>query len=294
VSEYQLNLLIHLLFTVTLCELMVSIGLGVTFADLMGVARHGRVIGMAALANYVCVPVAAVGLLLLFHADALVTAGLLIAAVCPGAPYGPPFTGLAKGNVAQAVGLMTMLAGSSALVAPLLLHVLLPLMSGDETVRVNAVTMVRTLLIAQFVPLCVGLGIRQWRPVLADRLTKPATLLSIALNVVTLGVILSVQWDMLMGVPMRGYLGMLVLVLVGVGAGWVLGGPGSANRTAMTMATSVRNVGVSLVIATGSFAGTKAVTAATAFAIFQTMVMGLVALGWGRLMAATPEVGGPP
>jgi len=39
------------------------------------------------------------------------------------------------------------------------------------------------------------------------------------------------------------------------------------NRTAMTMATSVRNVGVSLVIATGSFAGTKAVTAATAFAI---------------------------
>jgi len=38
-------------------------------------------------------------------------------------------------------------------------------------------------------------------------------------------------------------------------------------RTAMTMATSVRNVGVSLVIATGGFAGTKAVTAATAFAI---------------------------
>ena len=97
-----------------------------------------------------------------------------------------------------------------------------------------------------------------------------------------------------MGVPMRGYLGMLVLVLVGVRAGWVLGGPGRANRTAMTMATSVRNVGVSLVIATGSFAGTKAVTAATAFAIFQTLVMGLVALGWGRLMAATPEVGGPP
>jgi hypothetical protein len=53
----------------------------------------------------------------------------------------------------------------------------------------------------------------------------------------------------------------------------------------MTMATAVRNVGVSLVIATGSFAGTRAVTAATAFAIFQTIVMALVALGWGRLLA---------
>jgi hypothetical protein len=106
-----------------------------------------------------------------------------------------------------------------------------------------------------------------------------------ALNLLTFGVILGVQWEMLMGLPLRGYLGMLALVLVSVGVGWLLGGPGSENCTAMTMATSVRNVGVSLVIATGSFAGTKAVTAATAFAIFQTIVMALVALGWGRLLA---------
>jgi hypothetical protein len=64
----------------------------------------------------------------------------------------------------------------------------------------------------------------------------------------------------------------------------------------MTMATAVRNVGVSLVIVTGSFAGTKAVTAATAFAIFQTIVMALVALGWNRLLAApvgTTKIEGP-
>src|SRR5262249_45570644 len=120
--------------------------------------------------------------------------------------------------------------------------------------------------------------------------------LSMVLNLVTLGVILSVRWEMLMGIPVRGYLGMLALVLIGVGAGWLLGGPGSENRTAMTMATSVRNVGVSLVNATGSFAGTKAVTTATAFAVFQTIVMALVALGWGRLLAAptgTTKIEGP-
>ena len=286
-SESQLNLLINLLAAVTLFEMMVSIGMGVTFADLLGVARNGRLIGMAALANYVCVPAAAVVLVLLFDADALVAAGFLIAAVCPGAPYGPPFTGIAKGNVARAVGLMAILAGSSALVAPLLLHFLLPLTSGDEQVQVNVVKMVSTLLIAQFLPLCIGLGIRHWRPVLADRLKKPANLLSLALNLLTFGVILTVQWEMLMGIPTRAYFGMLALVLFAVGAGWLLGGPGSKNRTAMTMATAVRNVGVSLVIATGSFPGTKAVTAATAFAIFQTIVMALVALGWGRLLAAS-------
>jgi BASS family bile acid:Na+ symporter len=296
VTDNQLNLLINLLCAVTLFEMMVTIGLGVTFADLMGVARNGRLLCMAALANYVCVPAAAVSLLLLFHADALVAAGLLIAAACPGAPYGPPFTAIAKGNVPRAVGLMTILAGSSALVAPLLLHFLLPLTSGDETVQVNVVKMVSTLLIAQFLPLCIGLGIRHRRPALADRLKKPANLLSMVLNLVTFGVILTFQCQMLMGIPIRAYLGMLALVLIAVGVGWLLGGPGSENRTAMTMATAVRNVAVTLVIATGSFAGTKAVTAATAFAIFQTIVMALVALAWGRLLAApagTTRIQGP-
>jgi BASS family bile acid:Na+ symporter len=293
VTDDQLNLVINLLCAVTLFEMMVSIGMGVTFADLFSVARNGRLIGMAALANYVCVPAAAVGLLLLLRPHSaepeqfpLIATGFLIAAVCPGAPFGPPFTTIAKGNVARAVGLMTILAGSSALVAPVLLRFLLPIMSDDETVRVNVAKMVSTLFIAQFLPLCIGLCIRQWRPALADRLQKPANLLSLALNLVNFGFILTVQWEMLMGIPIHAYLGMLALVLISVGVGWLLGGPGSANRTAMTMATAVRNVAVSLVIATGSFAGTKAVTSATSFAIFQTIVMALVALGWGRLLAA--------
>src|SRR5262249_53127866 len=122
--------LINVLVTITLVEMMVAIGLGVTFAELLGVARNWRLVGRAALATYVCVPAAAVGLLLLFDAPPLVAAGFLILAVCPGAPYGPPLTSAARGNVAAAVGLMVILAGSSAIVAPLLLQVLLPLMSA--------------------------------------------------------------------------------------------------------------------------------------------------------------------
>lgn len=54
----------------------------------------------------------------------------------------------------------------------------------------------------------------------------------------------------------------------------------------MAITTSVRNVGVSLVIVTGSFPGTAAITSATAYALFQTIVMVLVALAWGRLTPA--------
>jgi BASS family bile acid:Na+ symporter len=106
------------------------------------------------------------------------------------------------------------------------------------------------------------------------------------LNLLTLGLILAVHFAMLIGVPFREFIEMLALVLPGVAAGWLLSRSGREDRTAMVMATTVRNVGVSLVIATGNFPGTPAVTAVTAFALFQTIVMALVALGWGRWGAA--------
>jgi BASS family bile acid:Na+ symporter len=298
----QLNQLINLVASVTLFEMMVAIGLGVTFADVLSVAKDWKLVTKAALASYVLVPAAAVVLLILFQADPYVAAGFLICAVCPGAPYGPPFTGMAKGKVGVAVGLMVVLAGSSALAAPLLLRGLLPFVLGflpplppdSRPLAIDALKVVTTLLMAQFIPLCLGLGLRQWRPALAARLKKPANLISMVLNLTTLSLIFCAQFDMLIGVPLRGYVGMLALVLAGVAAGWLLGGSG--NASAMVMATSVRNVGVALVIVTGVFAGTRAVASATAFALFQTVVMALIGAVWGRLAsssAAAPATTSP-
>jgi BASS family bile acid:Na+ symporter len=275
--------IINVLVTVTLIEMMIAIGLGVTLAEIIGVVRNRRLLIRAALANYVCVPAAAVGLFLLFRAQPMVAAGFLIAAVCPGAPYGPPFTALAKGNVAVSVGLMVVLAGSSAVLAPLLLGLLLPSMSGGDSLSVDAGKMVVTLLVTQLLPLCVGVAIRQWRSNLAAGLVKPANRLSAILNLSVIGLVLAVQFSSLTAIQPVGFAGMLALVLAALVAGWVLGLPGSGNRRAMAISTSVRNVGVGLVIATSSFPGTPAVTATLAFALFQTVVMAPVAVGWGRL-----------
>lgn len=277
--------LINLLATLTLLEMMVTIGLGVKFSDVVAVAHRGALVFRAAMANYLLVPAAALGLIYLFHARPMVAAGLLIAAVCPGAPYGPPFTSMAKGNVNVSVGLMVILAGSSALVAPLLLTLVLPWVAGDTPLKINAIKMVSTLLISQFVPLCVGILVRERKPALADKLKNPLTKLSTLLNVVLVAAILVIQSRMLADIPLRGYIGMLALVAATVLAGAIFGGTSRAERVSMIFATSVRNVGVSLVIATGSFPGTPAITSATAYALFQTLVMALVALAWGKMVS---------
>lgn len=88
-----IDLVINLLATITLFEMMVAIGLGVKFSDVIGVARNWHILGKATLANYVGVPAAAVALLLLFHAHPYVAAGFLIAAACPGILMDRPLPG---------------------------------------------------------------------------------------------------------------------------------------------------------------------------------------------------------
>src|SRR5262249_37740366 len=145
----------NVLVTVTLIEMMIATGLGVTIGDLVSVARDWRLIGRAILANYVAVPAATVGLLFLYHANPMVAAGFFILAVCPGPPSAPPFTAVARGNAPVAVGLMAILAGSPALLAPPLLALLLPLFADDESLTVDAGKILVTLLVTQLVPLAV-------------------------------------------------------------------------------------------------------------------------------------------
>ena len=272
----------NVLVTVTLMEMMITIGLGVNISDLMSVARNWKLLAKAVFANYICVPAVTIGLLLLFGAQPLVAAGFLITAFCPGAPYGPPLTAIAKGNMTVAVGLMVLLAGSSAILAPVLLGLFLPLMAGDESLHVDTVRIVRTLLFTQLLPLSVGLTLHHYRPALAERLMTPGNVVGKLLNLLACGLIIGTQYPMLFEVRLRGYFGMLLLVLASFAAGWICGGPGDQNRRTLTLTTSLRNVGVGLVIATGNFAGTPAVTAVLAYGLFEVLASLLLALWWGR------------
>src|SRR5262249_25957627 len=137
----SLDRLINIVVTVTLIEMMVLIGLRVTFAELGATVRDWRLLSRAALANYVLVPALVGGLLASFGSGPMVAVGFLVLAVCPGAPFGPPLAGIARANVAVAVGLMVVLAGSCAILAPVLLHVLLPRLAGASVPAVDMIAL---------------------------------------------------------------------------------------------------------------------------------------------------------
>jgi len=83
---------------------------------------------------------------------------------------------------------------------------------------------------------------------------------------------------------------MLLLLIATMAAGWILSGGDAESSKTIVLTTTVRNVGVALVLTTASFLGTTAITSATAYGIFQTVAIALVALLWGRLTPATALV----
>ena len=176
------------------------------------------------LANYLMVPAVTILLLLLFQANALVAAGFLVLAVCPGAPFVPLVVGIAKGKVPVAVGLMVILAGSSAVISPLLLHALLPWLSAGETLRLDASAMVGTLVVTQLLPLFVGLLVNHARPQLAARLAPPFEIVSKILNLCVLVVIPATQFTLLMDIRLAAFGGMLALLVASLLIGWLAGG----------------------------------------------------------------------
>jgi BASS family bile acid:Na+ symporter len=288
-----LHQLIDILVMIMLVQMMLTIGMGVTVAELLAIAKNWPLVLRAGLANYVCIPAVTLVLLIVVHADdPNVPAGFLILAVCPGAPFGPPCTRIAKGDVAAAVGLMVILAGSSALAAPVLLHFLMPLVSPNESLQVDAVKIVNTLLLTQLFPLCVGLCLRRWWPGPVQRLQRLANIAGAALGLLTIGLILVVDFPLLKEIRLRGYGGMSALLIASWVVGWLLGGPGHDSRKAMTLTTSLRNVGVGLVIAGSNFPGTAAVTAALAYGLLEILGSVLLAVWWGR-QARAKELGSP-
>ncbi len=281
--------IIALLNVTALMTIMLSMGLQVKFEAMTASARRERrVITLGVIANYVLVPVVTLVFLFLFQTNSLVSAGFLILAVCPGAPVGPPLTDIAKGNVPLSIALMVILAGLSAILSPTLLSVLLVRIAPESDLHIDYLAIMRTLLIAQMLPLALGLAIHHWATKLTERLARPLGLLANVLLLVLIGLIVATQYETLAAVRLRGWFGMSLLFLASLGIGWLCGGSQRATQKAMAVTTTSRNAAVGLVIVTSNFAGSPAVTAVVAYALFSIVgTLGCAAL-FGQFATSEP------
>jgi BASS family bile acid:Na+ symporter len=259
--------LVRLLTLPALIAMMLSMGFKSSPGDVLASVRDARGVAAGLAANFVLVPAVTMGLLYAFDAVPMVSAGFLILAVCPGAPVGPPFAAVARGDVAYASGQMVILAAVSAVLSPALLGLLLGRLLPGGGLRVDYLPIVQTLAVSQILPLCLGLAVSRLAPGIARRLAGPVGLAAALLLLAVIALVLAGQFGFLRLIPLSSWSGMFLLMAACLAIGWLCGGPGRARRKALAVTTAARNAAVALVIVSGSFAGTAAVTAVVAYAL---------------------------
>jgi bile acid:Na+ symporter, BASS family len=270
---------VSLINVAALVTIMFSMGLQVTIAAVAASARSAGRVTLGLIANYLLVPVLTLGLMELFEPAPMIAAGFLILAVCPGAPVGPPAATRARGNVPWAIGYMVILAGLSAILSPTMLGVLLPRYAPDSSLVVDYLAICRTLVVAQLLPLAVGLTVHHFAPTLTGRIARPVGLLANAMLIVLIGLILVTQFDTLAAIRARGWAGMSVLFVGSLAIGWLCGSGDVPTRNTSALTTAARNAAVGLAIATGNFAGKPVVTAVVAFGLVSMLgTLGCAAL----------------
>ena len=245
----QITRLVALVFFITS---MAGIGLGLTARQLAAPLKDVRLVGTALFANFIVSPVLAWLIARLLRLDEPFAIGLMLLGLAGGAPFMPKIAGVAKGDPALAVGLMVLLMAATTVVLP----VALPLLIAGA--QVDAWEIARFLVLLLLLPLVAGLAIRARRESAAARLQPVLGRISTLALLLMLVLIITLQFQgMLQLIGSGAILAALLFALLSSLAGWSLGGLNPSRRTALGLATGLRNLPAALVVSVQNFKDPK-------------------------------------
>jgi bile acid:Na+ symporter, BASS family len=222
---------------------MLAVGLSLTIRQIVAPLRNGRLVLLALLANFVLMPLGALAIARILRLDQPLGIALLLLGAAAGAPFLPKLAGIAKGNLAFAVGLMVLLMVLTVAYMPLVLPLLL------KGVSVDPMKIARSLVLLMLLPLGAGLAVNARFRNVAARMRAPLnriSTLSLALLVVLL-LVTNIQ-NVISLFGTRGILASILFLLAGAGIGWLLGGPGLETKGVLALATAQRNIAAALVV----------------------------------------------
>jgi BASS family bile acid:Na+ symporter len=264
--------------------IMFGMGLTLEARDFRIVFSRPKDVIIGCLAQFTVMPLLAWTLAKVFALDEALTVGVVLVGCCPGGTASNVITYLAKGDLALSVGM----TGVSTLLAPLMTPLLVLLLAG-QTVDVDVVGMLLSILWVVILPIAAGLLVKRFWP----RQTEAATAYLPALSTLAIcAIVLIVIAANASKLLSSGLIIILVVMLHNIGGlavGYVIGtllGMPAAKRKAVSIEVGMQNSGLASSLATLHFAAYPLATIPGAiFSVWHNISGAIVARIYGSLKA---------
>lgn len=256
--------LVRILTTASLAGLLFEVGLRLRVQQLGQALGDWRLLGRLLVANFVGVPLLALGLISGLGLPRDPAVGLLVLAAAPFAPVVPIFTKLARGDLALAASLTAVFPVISAFLTPLVCALGLRWIPGAGTLRFSFLLILAVLLATITLPLLLGVAVNHAWPRLSRRLQRPIEVVGDAAGALSLAFVTAVEWDAIWCTGWKPLLATALLGELALVLGYALGGPNQARRRVTAFGTSNRNIALAILVALGSFGGSPVLSAVVA------------------------------
>lgn len=206
-----MDILINVVLPLSLAIIMLSLGVGLTFADFARVLRTPKAFAIGAVAQIILLPVVTYGIVRAFGLGPEIAVGFMLLSFCPGGVTSNMITRLSRGDVALSVSLTAVISLLSILTVPALAAWSVVHFMSDAAPDVSVTGLAISVFVIVTLPVLIGVLIRHFAPQFAIRIEPFLSRLATLLFLIIVVAALAANWDIFVG--NLGSLGPALVVL---------------------------------------------------------------------------------
>ena len=266
-----MGILTDIFLPLALAFIMFALGLGLTGADFLRVAKQPKDFFVGAISQVILLPIIAFVLVKLWPIPPELAVGVMIIAAAPGGVTSNILTSFAKGDVALSISLTAIISLLSVITIPFIVVSSLSLLGVENISKdISLVSMALNMFLIVTVPVILGILFRKFASNAAIKFESVAKKVSAVLFVIVLlGAILAEKENIVSYFAQAGLITLILNVVMMIVAFYVaqIIGTGIAQKKCIAIECGLQNGTLAIFVATTLFGGGMYVIPAATYSL---------------------------
>ncbi|MBA4447139.1 bile acid:sodium symporter family protein [Cylindrospermopsis raciborskii] len=217
------NIFTSLILPIALGTMMLGMGLSLVPEDFQRVGKYPKAVGIGLISQLLVLPLIGLAIAKLVPMEPAIATGLMILALCPGGVSSNLVTFLAMGDVALSVTLTALSSLITVFTIPIFANLASQHFFGQgAVVELPIGTTIGQIFAITFLPIIIGMSIRQFVPKLSTKIEKVTSISATVLLAVIILLLIIKEWSRLPNFIVQVGIGVLLLNTLSMAAGFYL------------------------------------------------------------------------